>query len=98
MSCSKECVGEGVWLPVLMLVSSRSETLPATLSDVKLCEMHKDFAKLDDFLSPEGWDKMQKHLRENGKGTFVKRKGDGATFQVTPGVSKYSPVELQQVR
>lgn len=70
----KKCVGDGVWLPVLILVSSRGEALPANLSNIELCEMHKDFSKIDDFLSPEGWDKMQKHLRENGKGTFVKRK------------------------
>lgn len=73
-NCVKKCVGEGVWLPILVLASSRGGTLNAALSDVQLCEMHKDFAKLDDFLSPEGWDKIQKHLRENGKGTFLKRR------------------------
>ncbi len=39
---------------------------------VAVCEMHKEHATLNDFLSDEGWNKISKHLRESGKGHFMK--------------------------
>lgn len=35
--------------------------------------MHKEQSAIDDILSPEGWDRITKHLRESGKGEFVKK-------------------------
>lgn len=74
MSCIMEpCVGMGIWRPVLILKHKTAGTELEAKLDVDLCEAHKDISKLDDILSPEGWDKIQKFLRESGKGEFVKR-------------------------
>jgi Mn-dependent DtxR family transcriptional regulator len=74
MPCVMEpCPGMPVWRPVLLLKKKENgDELKASL-DVDLCEAHKDLSKLEDILSPEAWDKIQKFLRESGKGEFVKR-------------------------
>ena len=74
MTCIMEpCVGQGIWRPVLLLKQKDSgKELEAKL-DADFCESHKDISKLDDVLSPEGWDRIQKFLRESGKGDFIKR-------------------------
>jgi hypothetical protein len=73
--CKRDgCPGTGVWVPVLLLRTKRTEdAVRARLPDVQQCEMHKDQSKLEDFLSPEGWDKIQRHLRQAGKGRFSQR-------------------------
>jgi hypothetical protein len=45
----------------------------ATIPEIKICEMHKQESTLESFLSPEGWTKIEKFLRENGKGNFQRR-------------------------
>lgn len=74
MACVMEpCVGIGIWRPILVLKQKNTgKELEASL-DVDLCEAHKDLSKIDDVLSPEGWDKIQKFLRESGKGDFIKK-------------------------
>lgn len=73
MSCNRgECPGQGVWMPVLTLAREGKE-LKATMPEILVCQFHRETTKLDDLVSPEAWDKISKHLRENGKGTFTKR-------------------------
>lgn len=74
-SCKRDgCPGTGIWIPVLLLRAKRGDDgLRARLPDVQQCEFHKDQAKLEEFLSPEGWDKIQRHLRHAGKGRFSSR-------------------------
>lgn len=75
MSCTRDkCPGLGRFTPVLVLRTSRgAPPLRATLTDLLQCEGHKNTSTLDDFLSPEGWDRMEKFLRENGKGRFSRQ-------------------------
>lgn len=91
MSCVMEpCPGTGVWRPMLLLKQKDTGTdLEATL-DVDLCEAHKDITQLEDVLSPEGWDRIQKFLRENGKGDFVKRSA-ALRWTRTPGAPEPLP-------
>lgn len=73
-SCTREkCPGSGLWIPTF-LVHARKGDKPVVmrLPDLPQCEWHKSQGILADFLSDEGWDKIQKHMREAGKGTFVK--------------------------
>ena len=73
--CKRDgCPGTGIWVPVLLLRQKRGEDpLRARLPEVEQCELHKDHGKVEDFLSPEGWDKIQRHLKEMGKGRFSQR-------------------------
>jgi hypothetical protein len=71
--CKKEeCPGTGIWVPVL-LVRKRKEEKPLRVrfGEIFQCEFHKDHGTVADYLSDEGWDKLQKHLREAGKGRFI---------------------------
>lgn len=72
--CSREdCTGLGAWTPVLLIRShKKTPPLRAHLPEILQCTLHKDTSKLTDFLSDEGWDKIQKHLRQAGKGSFLK--------------------------
>lgn len=90
-SCTMEpCPGTGVWRPMLILKQKTTGMeIEATL-DVDLCEAHKDLSKLDDVLSPEGWDRIQKFLRESGKGEFVK-KSTILRWTNTPGAPEPIP-------
>lgn len=74
MSCKRDgCPGTGIWVPVLLLRQKKGQDhRRARLPEVEQCELHKDQSTLNDFLSAEGWDKMQRHLREAGLGRFVK--------------------------
>jgi hypothetical protein len=44
-----------------------------TLTKIGLCEMHKDTAKLADFISPASWDRIVRKLAEWGKPVPVRR-------------------------
>ena len=74
MSCNlqAECPGQGVWMPVLILAREGTK-IKATMPEILACQFHREMLKLDELVSPEAWDKISKHLRENGKGTFAKR-------------------------
>lgn len=73
MSCDhQQCPGQGVWMPVLIFKREGKE-LRATMPELLICQFHQEMLKFDELVSPEAWDKISKHLRENGKGTFVKR-------------------------
>lgn len=67
------CPGENTWRPELLLVSKRDGLILRAKVDLELCQMHKEQSAIDDILSPEGWDRITKHLRESGKGEFVKK-------------------------
>lgn len=45
----------------------------AAIPEIKICEKHKTESTLESFLSPEAWVKIEKFLRENGKGNFLRR-------------------------
>jgi len=72
--CSRtECPGSGTWTPVLLLRQQRGEKgLKARMLEIRQCTFHKEASGLEDFLSDEGWDKLSRHLREAGKGRFMK--------------------------
>ncbi len=75
MSCARvKCTGQGIWVPVMLLSRTKKDEKPirASLPEILQCETHKDVSTVADFLSDEGWDKMMRHLRENGKGVMVK--------------------------
>lgn len=74
-SCKRDgCPGTGIWIPVLVLHQKRGDDgLRARMPNVEQCELHKDSGTIEDFLSPEGWDKLQRHLREAGKGRYAQR-------------------------
>lgn len=69
MSCSRpKCPGRGVWQPVLGLRSSvKSKEISARFSQLNLCEMHKDQARLADYLSQSTWDRIVRFMKEKGK-------------------------------
>jgi hypothetical protein len=69
MSCSHEnCPGTALWLPVLTLQASpKSPVVDATFSKLGLCEMHKDQAKLTDYLTQASWDRIVRFMAECGK-------------------------------
>lgn len=75
ISCKRDgCPGTGVWIPVLLVRQKRGEDhIRVRMPEVEQCELHKDQGTVEDFLSPEGWDKLQRHLREAGKGRFSQR-------------------------
>ena len=62
------CPDHGSWKPVLAL-RTRKEAEPVHMSFAHLtaCEDHKQVATVDSFLSPEGFDKLSRILREAGK-------------------------------
>lgn len=70
--CSREkCPGSGLWIPVFLLRKKGADkSLRAKLREISVCEFHKDHSSLNDFLSDEGWNKLEKYLREVGKGQF----------------------------
>ena len=69
MNCSRpKCPGRAVWQPVLGLRSSvKSKEIAARFSQILLCEMHKDQARLADYLSQSTWDRITRFMREKGK-------------------------------
>jgi hypothetical protein len=65
--CSR-CPSHAVWQPVLGLrVSPTAKEIPARFAKLGLCEMHKDMARLGDFLSGSSWDRIARFMREAGK-------------------------------
>ena len=49
------------------------KTVTSSIPEIKICEMHKSESTLENFLSQEAWVKVEKFLRENGKGNFLRR-------------------------
>lgn len=92
MKCFVEkCDVEGVWMPVLMLRKTpKSKHEPARMFELGLCEVHKDRSSLRNFLSNEGWTKIEKFLREHGHQNYKQ----GLTlldWQLRPEVPVYDP-------
>ena len=75
MSCSKEnCEKDGHWRPVFELRPSKKGPItPSVLTQLVLCDDHKASSTLADFLSSEGFTKIVKFMRENGKVAPVQR-------------------------
>lgn len=71
--CSKkDCLDPGTQIPVLFIRKNKNDRpLTAVLEEVRRCHRHKTNAQIAEFLSPEGWDKLQRHLRELGRGRYV---------------------------
>jgi hypothetical protein len=69
MNCVHDkCPGEAVWQPILSLqVSVKSPTINARFGQLSLCEMHKDAAKLTDYITPSSWDRITRYMAECGK-------------------------------
>jgi hypothetical protein len=61
-------------MPVLAL-RARKETAPfhMTFTHLTACDAHKQAATVDSFLSPEGFDKLARVLREAGKPIPVRK-------------------------
>lgn len=68
------CPGQGTWVPRMTFrPQDGRKTVTAEIPEVKICEMHRSESTLESFLSPEAWVKVEKFLRENGKGNFLRR-------------------------
>jgi len=69
MNCSRpRCPGRAVWQPVIGLRASvKSPEITARFSQLNLCEMHKDEARLATFLTESSWDRIMRFMREAGK-------------------------------
>lgn len=74
MSCVREeCPGTGMWLPVLVIRAKKTtKAYHGILNQLGTCTMHRDQSTIADFLSAEGWDRIQKFMREAGKGVLTK--------------------------
>jgi hypothetical protein len=75
MPCSTPgCARTPQWRPSLDL-RSRKDGSPTRLTFVKLayCDEDKEKAKLETFLSDEGFSKIARHLRERGKEVPVQK-------------------------
>ena len=75
MSCSMDdCSSVGAWHPVLELRSRKNGPITrATMMQLLFCDEHKAAKGLTDFLSNEGFVKIAKFLRENGKENPIQR-------------------------
>lgn len=75
MVCSfVSCKGSGCWIPILELRSRKNGAVTQlTFRTLAYCNEHKKTSVLADFLSDEGFTKIVRHLRENGKDTPVQR-------------------------
>ena len=68
------CSGQGAWIPAfLMKPQGARKPVSASMPEVTVCEEHKTGSTLDSFLSPEAWTKIEKFLRDNGKGSFLRK-------------------------
>jgi hypothetical protein len=87
LTCSMEnCPNTARWHPVLELRHSKKGTVTlGTYLQIRLCNEHKEKANLADFLSDEGFTKISKHTRENGKGAPLQRNTTLNWTPVTPG-------------
>jgi hypothetical protein len=75
MSCSTDgCSKEGKWHPVLEMRSRKDgPAIRVTFSQLVFCDEHKALQGLASFLSAEGFVKIAKFLRENGKENPIQR-------------------------
>ena len=83
MNCTRQgCPGRAVWRPMLaMRASVKSPEVTAKFQDLMLCELHKDEARLMDFLSSSSWDKISRFMVERGK-TAPKRHLTTLTYEM----------------
>jgi hypothetical protein len=61
------CLNPGVWQPMFLLYApgAHSGCAPArVLLGLRICEMHKQVSMLSDFLSEEGWVRIQIGFRK----------------------------------
>jgi hypothetical protein len=58
---------------MVMRPQDTRKPVTASIPEIKICEMHRSGSTLESFLSPEAWTKIEKFLRENGKGNFLRR-------------------------
>ena len=74
-SCSYDpCKNVGGWQPVLELRSRRDGPVTKLwFSTLIFCEDHRRSSALDSFLSPEGFDKICRHMKEAGKKPPVRK-------------------------
>lgn len=86
MSCSVEnCEKTGMWNPVFELRSrKKGPVTPAVLFQLVFCDEHKAIKTLADFMSAEGFTKLAKYMRENGKENPIQRNTTLAWTQVAP--------------
>ena len=83
MNCTRQgCPGRAVWCPTLaMRASPKSPEVLGTFREIMLCELHKDEARLMDFLSTSSWDKIIRYMKEAGK-TAPKRHLTTLTYEM----------------
>jgi hypothetical protein len=88
MPCLHEpCPNEATWRPILKLRSRQNG--PATalrFTEITLCEQHRQSGEVADFLSPEGFDKLARILREAGKPVPTRRLTTLAWEPMTPSL------------
>lgn len=75
MNCSTEnCQEKARWHPILITRSKKNGPITkVVLSQIALCDHHKEVDDLDNFLSDEGFVKLSKFMKEYGKTAPVQR-------------------------
>lgn len=86
MACSNEnCSIDGVWRPVFELRARKNGPITRVwLTQLVYCDVHKEGMTLAMLLSAEGFVKLAKYLRENGKGTVIQRNTTLAWERLAP--------------
>jgi hypothetical protein len=75
MGCSTEnCSNDATWQPVFEMRSAKKGPVTTVkLTQLVFCETHKASSNLASFLSDEGFTKIAKFMRENGKKSPAQR-------------------------
>lgn len=63
----KGCFLEGHWMPVLKVWAPERRGEPAELAiNLRVCEIHRRTASIDDYLCDRGWEQIIKAFRRAG--------------------------------
>jgi hypothetical protein len=100
MGCSNEnCSGDGIWRPVLEMRSRKDGPIThVKFSQLVFCGEHKSTSTLATFLSSEGFVKIAKFMRENGKKAPIQRNTTLSWEQLSPELLEtLSPLTIAEI-
>ena len=93
MNCHFGCERDGIWTPLIMCRKTpKSNPLRSRMFELGVCDLHKDKSSIKNFLSDEGWTKIEKFLRENGHQGYKQ----GCTYldwELKPEVPRFNEYE-----
>jgi len=99
MPCSTEnCSNEASWQPVLEMRSAKKGPVTTVkLTQLVYCDTHKAASTLASFLSDEGFVKIAKFMRENGKKAPAQRNTTLTWSKLSPELLEtMSPMTIAQ--